>query len=61
MISHKSGISLRHLAGDDKTPKIITSIARYYVYYHMQRFLRESSDMDYYITKDMITLIFRQE
>ena len=24
MISHKSGISLIHLAGDDKTPKIIT-------------------------------------
>lgn len=36
-ISHKGGISRKHLKGDNKTPKIITSIARYYIYYHIKK------------------------
>ena len=34
-------------------PKIITSIARFYVYYHMKRFLRDSDKMQRFITKEM--------
>ena len=55
IISHKSGISRKHLTGD--TPKIITSIARYYIYYHMKRFLRDPRKMDSFITNDMLELV----
>ena len=57
IISHKGGISRKHLTGDAQTPKIITSIARYYVYYHMERFLRDPTKMAAYITNKMLQLV----
>ena len=39
IISHVGGISRKHLIESEKIPKVVTSIARYYVYYHMKRFL----------------------
>ena len=50
IISHKSGISRKHLTGDNK---LITSIARYYIYYHMKRFTEDSRKMNSYITSDV--------
>ena len=50
IISHVSGISRKHLTGDNK---VITSIARYYVYYHMKRFTDDPRKMSPYITDDL--------
>ena len=41
-------------AGDNK---VITSIARYYIYYHMKRFTEDPRKMDWYITRDIKELI----
>ena len=48
------GISRKHLTGDNK---VITSIARYYVYYHMERFTGDPRKMSPYITDDLKELI----
>ena len=50
IISHVGGISRKHLTGDNK---VITSIARYYVYYHMKRFTDNPDKMSPYITEDL--------
>ena len=42
IISHVGGISRKHLNGDNK---VITSIARYYIYYHMKRFTENPTKM----------------
>ena len=52
IISHVGGISRKHLI-----PKIVTSVARYYVYYHMKRFLEDARKMDSYITNEMKELV----
>ena len=60
IISQKSGICSKHLrgtAGSAGTPKIITSNLRFYVYYHMKRFLRNPDKMDKYVTKEMLDVI----
>ena len=57
IISHKGGICKKHLTGDAQTPKIITSIARYYVYYDMKRFLRDPNKMTSYISNAMLQLV----
>ena len=57
IISHVGGISRKHLVESDKTPKIVTGIARYYVYYHLKRFLEDPRKMDPYITNEMKELI----
>ena len=54
IISQKSGICLEHLKENYKIPKIITSIMRFYVYYHMKRFLQSPEKMTRYITQDML-------
>ena len=54
IISHKSGISMKHLTGDNK---LVTSIARYYVYYHMKRFTGGPRKMEPFITDDMKDLV----
>ena len=54
IISHVSGISRKHLTGDNK---VITSIAKYYIYYHMKRFTEDPRKMDSYITSDIKELI----
>ena len=42
IISHVGGISRKHLTGDNN---VISSIARYYVYYHMKRFTENPQKM----------------
>ena len=50
IISHVGGISRKHLTGDNK---VITSIARYYVYYHMKRFTDDPRKMSPHIMDDI--------
>ena len=54
IISHVGGISRKHLTGDNN---VITSIARYYIYYHMKRFTGTPQKMSSYITNDMKEII----
>ena len=54
IISQVGGICRKHLTGDNK---VITSIARYYIYYHMKRFTDDSRKMNSYVTNDMKELI----
>ena len=57
VISHVGGISRKHLVGSKGIPKVVTSIARYYVHYHMKRFLEGPRKMDSYITGEMEELV----
>ena len=57
IVSHIGGISRKHLTGDIGASMIITSIARYYVYYHMKIFTGDPSKMSPYITDDIKELI----
>ena len=54
IISHAGGISRKHLTGDNN---VVTSIARYYIYYHMKRFTGDPQKMSSYITNDMKEII----
>ena len=44
----------KHLTGDNK---VTTSIARYYIYYHMKRFTDDPRKMNPYITDDIRELV----
>ena len=44
------GISTKHFEYNDHTPGIITSMARYHLYYHMSRFLRDPSKLERYMS-----------
>ncbi len=44
------GISTEHFEYNDRTPGIITSMARYHLYYHMSRFLRDPSKLERYMS-----------
>ena len=57
IISQKSGICKKHLRSSSSVPKIVTSVLRFYVYYHMSRFLRTPDKMDKYVTEEMTNLI----
>ena len=57
IISHVGGISRKHLVESEKIPKVVTSIARYYVYYHLKRFLEDPRKMNSYITSEMKELV----
>ena len=52
----KAGIS-KHLETRDDVPHIITSILRYFVYYHMKRFLTRPRLMVPFLTQDDLTTI----
>ena len=54
IISQKSGICTEHLKENSKTPKIVTSIMNFYVYYHMKRFLQNPDKMSRYIKQDVL-------
>ena len=54
IISHVGGISKKHLTGDNK---VITSTARYYIYYHMKRFTDDPRKMSPFITEDLKALV----
>ena len=55
VISHVGGISRKHL--QENSPKIVTSIARYCVYYHLERFLKDPSKLGPYLTEDLRDLV----
>ena len=57
IISHVGGISRKHLIEDKNTPKIVTSIARYCVYYHLKRFLKDPERLGSYLTEDLRKLV----
>lgn len=59
--TYSCGISTEHFAYRGGTPKIITSIARYHLYFHMKRFIRQPNKMSKYITNEMRTLIMRNK
>ena len=50
IISHVGGISRKHLTSDNN---VITSIARYYIYYHMKWFTSDPQKMASYITNEI--------
>ena len=51
LASYLSGIPLRNLTESDDTPKIITSIARYHIYYQIKRFIAKPELINYYRDK----------
>ena len=54
IISHLGGLSRKHLTGDNN---VVTSIARYCIYYHMKRFTGTPEKMSPYITQDIQKII----
>ena len=50
IISHVGGFSRKHLTGDNN---LVTSIARYCIYYHMKQFTGTPEKMSPYITHDI--------
>ena len=61
VISQKTGICTKHLREDSAAPgdvtKIVTSILRFYVWYHMNRFLRYPEKMSKSLTRDALDFI----
>ena len=57
VISRKGGMSLEYLTENSKVPKIITSIARFYVYYNMKRFLQDPTKLGRFVTKEDLKVI----
>ena len=51
VISQKTGVCTMHLTESRDVHKIVTSILRFYVWYHMSRFLRFPEKMTKYLTK----------
>ena len=60
VISQKTGICTKHLREDPEVPKIVTSILRFYVWYHMNRFLRYPEKMSKHLTSENLDLIKRE-
>ena len=56
VLSQKGGVSLEHLEENPKIPKII-SIARFYVCYHIQRFLRDRTKLSRFVTQNDLKVI----
>lgn len=52
--TYSCGISTEHF---DYGPKIIRSIARYHLYFHMRRFLRQPKKMLKYVTREIKAII----
>ena len=57
VISHVGGMSRKHLVESENTPRIVTSIARYCVYYHLKGFLKDPSKLGPYLTEDLKGLV----
>jgi hypothetical protein len=55
--TYSCGISTEHFEYNSKTPKIVTSIARYHLYYHMKRFIRQPNKMSRFVTHGIKTII----
>ena len=54
IISHVGGMSRKHVTGDNN---VVTSIARYCIYYHMKRFTGTPEKISPYITNDIKKII----
>ena len=54
IISYVGGLGQKHLTGDNN---VVTSIARYCLYYHMKRFTGTPEKMSPYITNDIKKII----
>ena len=59
VISQKTGICTKHLREEHEVPKIVTSILRFYVWYHMSRLLRYPEKMSKHLTSENLDLIKR--
>ena len=57
VISQKTGICTKHLREDPEVPTIVTSILRFYVWYHMNRFLRYPEKMSKFLTSENLDFI----
>ena len=57
--TYSCGISEEHFDYDGS--KIISSIARYHLYFHMRRFTRQPSKMSKYITREMETIVLNNK
>ena len=57
IISHVGGISRKHLVETEETPKVVTSMGWYFVYYSMKRVTKDSRKMAPYITDEMKELV----
>ena len=57
--TYSCGISTEHF--DYNGPKIISSIAKYHLYFHMRRFIRQPSKMSKYITREMETIVLNNK
>ena len=57
--TYSCGISEEHFNYDG--PKIISSISRYHLYFHMRRFIRQPSKMSKYITKEMESIVLNNK
>ena len=57
VISQVGGISRKQLVESKGTPKTVTSVGRYYVYYRMKRFTEDPRKMESYITSEMKELV----
>ena len=54
-ITYMCGISTKHF--NDRTSKLISSIARYHFYYHMMRFLRDPESLKTYMRDENIEFV----
>ena len=57
VISQKTGICTKHLREDPEVSKIVTSILRFYVWYHMNRFLRYPEKLTKFLTSENLDFI----
>ena len=57
--TYSCGISEKHFNYDG--PKIISSIARYHLYFHMKRFIRQPSKMSKYVTREMESIVLNNK
>ena len=57
VISQKGGVSLKHLKENPKIPKIITSIAQFYMYYDKKRLLRDPTKLSRFVTQEDLRVI----
>ena len=51
VVTYFCGVSTRHMEFDDKTPKVITSIMRYHLYYQIMKFLKDPTLLNKYISR----------
>ena len=59
--TYSCGISTEHFVYNKKTPKIITSIASYHLYFHMKRFIMQPNKMSKYITREIETAVLNNK